>query len=337
VEARERRLPQKRQRARPPEASGNVYGTLPEIIRDTYHCEDTYVQSNDSVCSPAATSERESEWLNDVTERYDADDARALPFHWPHSGSTTIDLGCGLGQDARHLAWRGGHRVLAVDASPSAIRRAVGSTKRDSRGFDLGKVQFLSYDALALPRPKILIDFVFDDSIYCALRHRYLARLYLLWRRILTSGHTVMLVQCWTEERLAGEEDHGPVRISWSEMRADFEPVLNVLHSHRCEKNMGGPAWCFWLGLKERRDIKELTQERLAQHRAASSGDMDALTGIPRSTSWRALPTLRCVAVAAGHQEAAAYLAECQRKGSPRNRTLQEEVNQLWDSRIQEL
>ncbi len=43
-------------------------------------------------------------------------------------------------------------------------------------------------------RPLKRIDLLVDMTVYCGLRHRYLPRMYDLWERLLTPGHTIMMI-----------------------------------------------------------------------------------------------------------------------------------------------
>ena len=43
-------------------------------------------------------------------------------------------------------------------------------------------------------RPLKRIDMLVDMTVYCGLRHRYLARMYDLWQRLLKPGHTIMMI-----------------------------------------------------------------------------------------------------------------------------------------------
>ena len=43
-------------------------------------------------------------------------------------------------------------------------------------------------------RPLKTIDMLVDMTVYCGLRHRYLSRLYELWERLLTPGHTILFI-----------------------------------------------------------------------------------------------------------------------------------------------
>merc|ERR1719436_1819099 len=114
-----------------------------------------------------------------------------------------------------------------------------------------GQIEYVAYDAMGLPDPKRQIDFFFDATVYCGLRHEYLARLHDVWSRLFTPGHTLVHVQCWNwEDREFLRSSGRPVPRTRRDMEADFEPVFDILHSESCEKNQDGPGWCFYMKLK---------------------------------------------------------------------------------------
>lgn len=71
-----------------------------------------------------------------------------------------IDVGCGTGEHAILFASRG-HRVLGVDSSPLAIRRA--RAKASQRG---SKAEFVVADALHLDRLGRLFDVAIDSGLF---------------------------------------------------------------------------------------------------------------------------------------------------------------------------
>ena len=243
-----------------------LFGTLPEIIHDTYHCEDEYdtpaqvrlfftlvgnfgrplmcMALQDPFCSH--TPNRQSKWLELLLAR---SKAGRLPFKMPAPGSQVVDLGCGFGQDTRNLASLGKYAAVGVDVAPKAIAKA----KALSDGM---QIEFITYDALALKAPTKSIDLLIDTTVYCALRHRYLPRLYEMWGKLMAS-ETLLMVQCWKQED-AGyrHEDKTPDTVLESDMVADFEPMFDVILHEECThtqdldaKDENG-AWCFFLRLK---------------------------------------------------------------------------------------
>ncbi|MFJ3709978.1 class I SAM-dependent methyltransferase [Streptomyces sp. NBC_01387] len=126
-----------------------------------------------------------------------------------------LDLGCGLGENARFLAGRG-HRVTAVDASPNAIRLAVERTA--PLGLD---VQFVVSDAITLEGldADARFDTVIDSALYHGLdpeeRKRYLATLH----RVSTPGATLHVI-CFSD--LLPKEIAAPNRCSAEDVRSTF-------------------------------------------------------------------------------------------------------------------
>jgi len=129
-------------------------------------------------------------------------------------------------------------------------------------------VEFLAYDAMQLPAPQKPVDFVFDGTVYCNLRWRYLPSLYSLWRRIL-SPHTVMMLNCLSRELMMEVNPAPPLSTLYLyDIVADLEPVLDILWYERCEKNhvdRGIFAWCVYARLKN--GSSALADEVLAEER----------------------------------------------------------------------
>ncbi|MGC0417772.1 class I SAM-dependent methyltransferase [Embleya sp. AB8] len=126
-----------------------------------------------------------------------------------------LDLGCGLGENARFLAGRG-HRVTAVDASPNAVRQAT--ELATALGLD---VRFVVSDAVTLDGldADARFDTVIDSALYHGLepeqRKRYLAALH----RVGTPGATLHVV-CFSD--LVPKEIAAPNRCSEEELRNTF-------------------------------------------------------------------------------------------------------------------
>merc|ERR1719235_1938062 len=114
--------------------------------------------------------------------------------------------------------------MTSVDVSPSAIEEAKSLTDPEMLGSGAGQIEFVAYDAMALPAPKDRVDFFFDATVYCGLRHTYLARDYEVWSRMFTPGHTLVNIQCWASE---STHPNGIARAR-RDMEADFEPIFDI-------------------------------------------------------------------------------------------------------------
>lgn len=91
--------------------------------------------------------------------------------------TTTLELGCGTGANAVHLACRG-FEVTAVDASPTAIERA--RTRAEDTG---ALLRIVLADVYEFAETAGSFDLVFDAGFYHAVRRLELPRLLdLLWR-----------------------------------------------------------------------------------------------------------------------------------------------------------
>lgn len=231
-----------------------LFGDLEELVHDTYHCEETYSWPDGSPCSRETISKhRPSNWLEILLKLTSpkAKKAHRFPFTLPKalSRSIVVELGAGLGQDTRNIARAGAWKVFGVEVSTAAVARARDITRSWGTKSERERIDYVAYDALALPAPMETIDLLFDFTVYCGLRHRYLDKLYRMWKRLLTPGHTLLMIQCWKETTRA------PVQVRLEDMLLDFEPYLDVLHYESCEKNqlLGGKegAWCVYLKMKK--------------------------------------------------------------------------------------
>ena len=98
----------------------------------------------------------------------------------PPKGAVVLDLGCGAGPDSRNLA-RAQYDVTGVDVSAAAVMIAQRAT---ARAFNVRQravsgvrlPEFIAYDALALPEPLHPIEMIFDGTVYCSLRTKYIRR-----------------------------------------------------------------------------------------------------------------------------------------------------------------
>ena len=100
---------------------------------------------------------------------WDIAEAQPAVIEWERAGrfaGEVLDAGCGLGDNAIHVASRG-HSVTGVDAAPTAIERA-----RERASTRDVAVTFAVADAFALPDPG-RYDTVLDSALYhCLEPHR---------------------------------------------------------------------------------------------------------------------------------------------------------------------
>lgn len=278
-----------------PPTQSTLFGQLPGMVHDAYHCEDTYDEDGNS-CS--TLKRKESVWLEDILRRKENG---SLPFDLPGRGSVVVEFGCGLGQDSRNMAKLAGWTVTSVDVSPTAIEGARNATPKEMQGFGASQIEFMAYDAFALPQPQKRVDYFFDATVYCGMRHSHLARAYDVWSRIATPGHTLINIQCWRSETA----DPHSIGKAFHDMKTDFEPMFDIVHSEACEKNQGGEGWCFYMKMKDHAVREKLLKDRLALQHAARDGDFEYIR-----TEWRRRPgqlsdeeywTLANIAVEHGH------------------------------------
>jgi SAM-dependent methyltransferase len=129
---------------------------------------------------------------------------------------TVLDVGCGTGENALHLAALG-KRVLGVDGSPTAIARA--REKAAARGL---AVPFLVADALDLGKLHQRVETVIDCGLFHTFedeqRRPYAESLC----EVLSPGGVVHIL-CFSDEEPPG---WGPRRVSEYEIRAAFRAIF---------------------------------------------------------------------------------------------------------------
>lgn len=149
-----------------------------------------------------------------------------------------IDLGCGTGTNAIHLAEQGFH-VTAVDISALAIDRA-----RQKAQSAAVRVDFFVADVTALPADKPY-DFVFDRGCYHCVRRNNLPGYRAALERLTRAGSKVLL--------LAGNANDpstepGPPRVAEQEIRTEFDHpfILQWIRPFRFENPDGNPGPLGW-------------------------------------------------------------------------------------------
>jgi len=149
-----------------------------------------------------------------------------------------LDVGCGTGENALHLAALG-RPVVGIDASPSAIERA--RAKAMARGL---AVPFLVADALDLAKLRRRFETALDCGLFHTFapddRRRYAHSLC----EVLSPGGTLHLL-CFSDEEPPGP---GPWRIAQHEIGDAFRSIFAVtrIRPGRFESLMhpgGAKAW----------------------------------------------------------------------------------------------
>ncbi len=145
-----------------------------------------------------------------------------------------LDVGCGTGENALHLAGLG-RRVMGIDAAPTAIARA--REKAAARGL---AVPFLVADALDLAKLRRRFETVIDCGLFHTFdREQRRAYAHSLCE-VLSPGGTLHLL-CFSDEEPPGP---GPYRIAESDIADAFRSIfaLTRIRPGRFERRGQEPA-----------------------------------------------------------------------------------------------
>lgn len=127
---------------------------------------------------------------------------------------TVLDVGCGTGENALHVASLG-LSVVGVDVAETAL--ALARAKADERAIN---VEFVAADALALQH----LDRTFDTVIDCGLFHTFDAqerRVYVASLASVTSAGSTLFLLCFSDQG----SDLGPHPVSRDELTEAFSVV----------------------------------------------------------------------------------------------------------------
>jgi SAM-dependent methyltransferase len=129
-----------------------------------------------------------------------------------------LDVGCGTGENALHLAALG-HRVVGIDAAPTAIARA--REKAAARGL---QAAFLVADALDLGKLRRR----FETALDCGCFHTFAPEQRRAYAHslceVLSPGGTLQLL-CFSDEEPPGP---GPYRIAQYEIGDAFRSMFAI-------------------------------------------------------------------------------------------------------------
>lgn len=150
-----------------------------------------------------------------------------------------LDVGCGTGENALHLAALG-RRVVGIDLAPTAV--AAAREKAATRGLPAA---FLVADALDLGKLRRRFETVVDCGMFHALepaQRRVYAR---SLTEVLSPGGTLVLL-CFSDEEPPGP---GPYRLSQYELGEAFRSIFVVssIRPGRFEANRPGGGARAWV------------------------------------------------------------------------------------------
>jgi SAM-dependent methyltransferase len=148
---------------------------------------------------------------------------------------SVLDVGCGTGENALHLAARG-HAVFGVDGSETAV--ALAREKAAARG--LAGVQFHLWDALQLRRLRKSFDTVIDSGLFHVFADDQ-RRPYAQSLAEVTASGSDLFILCWSDAEPPGP---GPRRVAEYEIRDAFRSIFAVMDVEPAilEKADGVPA-----------------------------------------------------------------------------------------------
>jgi methyl halide transferase len=143
-------------------------------------------------------------------------------YQFPKGGSL-LELGCGTGSDAIHLAQRR-FEVTAIDCSPIALERA-----RLRAEYHDALLRFVLDDAFEFTQTSGQFDIVYDCGFYHYLRMTKLEPyLDMLWH-ITRPGSWFFCLAGRTGERSSG----GPPQVSEDEIRLELGRLFEFVHLRR--------------------------------------------------------------------------------------------------------
>ena len=140
---------------------------------------------------------------------------------WKIRPCRVLEMGCGTGGNALHLARRG-FAVTAFDLAPRAIEQAVARAGQAGVSVDFRVADFRQLTDLGAPFP-----FVCDSGLYHCVRRDMLGDLLSFLERVTQPGSLWLTLTGNANEPQPGEK--GPPRVRASELCAELEPLFAVV------------------------------------------------------------------------------------------------------------
>jgi SAM-dependent methyltransferase len=168
---------------------------------------------------------------------------------WSIPPSRALEMGCGTGTGAIHLA-RLGFNVTAFDLVPSAIEQATAKARAAGSYIDFRAGDFRLLAHLGDPFP-----FLFDSGFYHCVRRGLLPDLLVFLKRVTHPGSLwLSLIGNANDPRPA---DQGPPRMTAIELCQELEPLFALVElreTHfRSTESANGPHPLAWSALLRRR------------------------------------------------------------------------------------
>lgn len=150
-----------------------------------------------------------------------------------------LDVGCGTGENAIYISGLG-HRVVGIDSSETAIKKAKGKTKRLEVD-----VTFLVLDALELHKLNQGFNTIIDSGLFHTLTDRERFSFTKSLSSVLLKGGRYLMI-CFSDEE--PKDWGGPRRISKAEINHTFQDDwgIDYVKEGLFETNFhesGGKAW----------------------------------------------------------------------------------------------
>ena len=136
----------------------------------------------------------------------------------------TLEIGCGTGTNAIHLAEQGFH-VTAVDIAPLAIEQAQAKAAEAGVTVDFQVVDLTQPDAGFVEQPPF--DFIFDRGVYHVIRRTGVAELLQTLQQVTQPGS--LFIALTGNANDLNEADQGPPRVAAEEICRELEGLFRLV------------------------------------------------------------------------------------------------------------